>query len=167
LYEHLIFFLDRKRSLLLYKEFLAWSVSSLEFRNNLYKIAYFLVYFLLIFIRSFSILALGLPDHVTGELPGIPNLSVYNEGSWGPLIVGVYAARQAPILLPQAASASIYNFVFTPFLKGCLEYNMMNCTWSFSILGRTRCTDRIFLVYSTVFSRLNRFLANIKLLNYF
>jgi hypothetical protein len=67
-------FFDRERSLLLYKEFLVWSVSSLEFHNNLHKVAHFLVYFPLMFIRSFSISVLGLSDYITGEFLGILNL---------------------------------------------------------------------------------------------
>jgi hypothetical protein len=67
-------FFDKERFLLLYREFLAWSVSSLELYSNLYKVAYFLVYFLLISIRSLSILVLDLSDYITGEFPGILNL---------------------------------------------------------------------------------------------
>jgi hypothetical protein len=67
-------FFDRERSLLLCREFLAWSVSSPELRGNLYKVAHFPVYFLSISIRSLSVLVLGLSDHITGEFPGILNL---------------------------------------------------------------------------------------------
>jgi hypothetical protein len=67
-------FFDKERSLLLYREFLAWSVSSLELRGNLYKVAYFLVYFPLMFIRSLSVSVLDLSDHITGEFLDILNL---------------------------------------------------------------------------------------------
>jgi hypothetical protein len=58
----------------LYRKLLARFVSSLKLYSNLHKVAYFLVYFLLILIRGLGVLVLGLPDHVTGELPGILNL---------------------------------------------------------------------------------------------
>jgi hypothetical protein len=67
-------FFDKEWSFLLYRKFLAWSVSSLELRNNLYKVAYFLVYFLLIFIRNLGMLVLGFSDYITSKFLGILNL---------------------------------------------------------------------------------------------
>jgi hypothetical protein len=102
-------FFDRERSFLLYREFLVWSVSSLELRGNLYKVAHFLVYFPLMFIRSLGISVLDLSDYITGKFLDILNLlSIFDRFFIIKLFLSKYRVTKLSLVIQ--GSGFVYYF---------------------------------------------------------